>query len=90
MPTLMIGYDLSRPGQDYGDLIESIKQAGAWWHHLDSTWLVKTSLNASAMRDRLGAYLDSDDELLVLDVSGDGWAGKGFEQRAYDWIRNNL
>lgn len=44
VPTLLIGYDLNAPGQDYGDLIEAVKASGARWHYLDSTWLVKTSL----------------------------------------------
>lgn len=90
MPTLMIGYDLNSPGQRYSDLIARIKNHGAWWHHLDSTWFVRTSLSASTMRDDLRRYIDSGDELLVVDVTGDGWAGRGFEERAYEWLRNNL
>lgn len=90
MPTLLVGYDLNRPGQDYTDLIASIKQAGAWWHHLDSTWLVKTSLSTTQLRDRLSGFLNAGDKLLVVDVTGDFWAGTGFAPRAYDWIRNNM
>ena len=44
MGTLLIGYDLDKPDQDYSDLIAAIKKLGAWWHHLDSTWLVKSDL----------------------------------------------
>jgi hypothetical protein len=90
MPILLVGYDLNRPGQHYSELIDAIKDAGAWWHHLDSTWFVKSSLSAQQLRDRLAAHIDSGDELLVLDVTGDGWAGTGFEQRAFDWLRSNL
>ena len=90
MPTLMIAYDLNRPGQDYSGLIARIKRHGPWWHHLDSTWFVRTTLSASEMRDDLGRFLDSGDELLVMNVSGDWWAGRGFDQRAYDWFRDNL
>lgn len=42
------------------------------------------------MRDKLKAYVDAGDELLVLDVTGDDWAGAGFDPRAYDWLRKNL
>ena len=90
MPTLMIGYDLNQPGQDYSRLIERIKSHGRWWHYLDSTWLVVTGLAAMDMVNDLRQYVDSDDELLVLDVSGDTWAGVGFPQAAYDWLRQNV
>jgi hypothetical protein len=90
MPTLVIGYDLNRPGQSYRPLIERIKNHGSWWHHLDSTWFVVTSLTPTQMRDDLRRYIDSSDELLVLNVTHDSWAGVGFEQRAYDWLNNNL
>lgn len=90
MATLLIGYDLNTPGQDYSPLIARIKELGAWWHYLDSTWLVKTALTLTQVRDRLRPLIDSSDELLVLDVSSASWAGAGFPQGAYDWLRNNL
>lgn len=45
-----INYDLKRPGQNYEALYEAIKSCGAWWHHLGSTWLVDTNLNAKGIR----------------------------------------
>lgn len=77
MRTLLIGYDLNRPGQDYEDLIDEIKSSDAWWHHLDSAWLVSTEPTPIELCDRLKSLIDSGDELLVLDVTGRGhaWAG---------------
>jgi hypothetical protein len=40
--TMLVGYDLNKPAQDYPKLIEKLKNFSAWWHHLDSTWLVRT------------------------------------------------
>lgn len=54
MGTLLIGYDLDKPDQDYSDLIAAIKKLGAWWHHLDSTWLVKSDLTPKEARDLFG------------------------------------
>jgi len=34
--------------------------------------------------------IDSSDELLVIDVTGKSWAGRGFEDSAYSWLRDNL
>lgn len=86
---MLVGYDLNKPGQDYGPLIKRLKAVGAyWWHHLDSTWLIKTSLTAVELRDDLRQYVDSSDELLVVDVTGRAWAGLGFA--SYDWLHARL
>lgn len=39
MATLLVGYDLNKPGQNYDDLWVHLKDLGPWWHYLDSTWL---------------------------------------------------
>lgn len=90
MYTMMVGYDLNKAGKNYDDLITSIKSLGAWWHYLDSTWLVKTSLSTSDVRDKLGRYIDTDDELLVIDVTKGPAAWKGFDESAAKWLRDNL
>lgn len=90
MSTLLIGYDLNREGQKYNELITKIKSLGAWWHHLDSTWIVKTSLTASSVRDILSPLTDSNDELLVIDITGDAAAWKGFNESGSKWLKDNL
>jgi hypothetical protein len=89
MSTFLIGYDLNKTGKDYKALTDEIKKLGAWWHHLDSTWLVISSLTASQIRDKLKPFIDSDDELLVVLSSGVG-AWTGFNQSGSDWLKNNL
>lgn len=49
----LISYDLNRPGQGYARLYDGIKELGAWWHYLDSTWLVDTNLTSSQIFERL-------------------------------------
>ena len=90
MATLLVGYDLNRPGQDYPELIDNLKSYGTWWHHLDSTWLVVTELTPREMRDALRRFLDEADELLVVDVSGDPAAWHGFKSRGSDWLKEHL
>lgn len=87
MATILIGYDLNAQ-KNYAELIEAIKQLGPWWHHLDSMWLVKTSLKPTEVRDLLRQHLDRDDELLVIDVSSRSraWNG-GFSERAQKWLK---
>ena len=92
MATHLIGYDLHpSKGETYESLFESIKALGAWWHHLDSTWLVTSALTAAQIRDRLKAHLPAaDDQLLVLTVSGDAGAWYGFSDSGSKWLKSNL
>lgn len=90
MATYLIGYDLNESDKDYADLIEAIKGlAESWWHHLDSTWIIKHVGPASSIRDSLKPHIDSNDELLVVKLSGEGaWAG--FNDKGSAWLKNNL
>jgi hypothetical protein len=90
MGTLLIGYDLNKNDSDYFELIDAIKTMGAWWHHLDSTWLVKTDLNAVAIRDALRPHLDANDELLVVDVTDDARAWCGFSEKGSKWLKETF
>lgn len=89
MATYLIGYDLNAPGQDYKELIEAIKTLGAWWHHLDSTWIVKHDGPATNIRDTLQPHIDANDELLVVKLTGEA-AWVGFNTKGSTWLKNNL
>lgn len=88
MPAYLIGYDLDKPGQDYSNLFEAIKGiANGWWHHLDSTWLIRHVGPASFIRDTLRPHIDANDELLVVTLSGE-WASSNLSEPANDWLRS--
>jgi hypothetical protein len=89
MRTLLVGYDLNKAGQDYDDLID-VLETFDHWHDLDSTWLIRTDETPTAVRDNLKRFLDSNDELLVIDVSGDAAAWTGFSASANAWIKAAL
>lgn len=88
--TLMVGYDLNKTGQNYDKLIEALKSNyDNWWHHLDSTWLIKTSKTCVEVRDELRAFIDSNDELLVAELTGvAAWCG--IADSGSTWLKNNL
>jgi hypothetical protein len=88
--TLLVGYDLNKPIQNYGPLIARLKAFEVWWHCLDSTWLLKTDLTAVNVRDALRPLIDASDELLVLDVTSDPWAWIGFSGDCGAWFSNNM
>ncbi|MCS4162950.1 MULTISPECIES: SinR family protein [Sphingobacterium] len=87
--TYLIGYDLNRTGQDYETLIDEIKKLGTWWHCLDSTFIIKSTSTATLIRNHLMTFIDSNDELLVVGLSGEG-AWTGFSNECSNWLKNNL
>lgn len=89
MKTYLVCYDLNRPGQDYAKLIEAIKSHSNWWHHLDSTWIIKTNRSAFEVCEHLKAYIDSTDELLVIEGTRDA-AWIGFNEKGSSWLKENL
>jgi hypothetical protein len=86
----MIGYDLNKSDKDYEHLINKIKETfGTWWHHLDSTWIVKSNLTAVQIRDMLQPFIDNNDELLVASLDGvSAWTG--FDETGSQWLKNNI
>lgn len=89
MAAYIIGYDLNKPGQDYTSLFESIKKIGTWWHCLDSTWIVISTLTSSQIRDRLVKHIDANDKLLVAKLAGEA-AWHGLDEQCSKWLKDNL
>lgn len=87
--THLISYDLNNPGKNYSPLYDAIKNIGTWWHCLDSTWLVSTTMAATQVRDKLKPFLDQNDELLVAELSGEA-AWIGFNYECSNWLKNQL
>lgn len=90
MATLLVGYDLDKPGQDYTKLVDKLNSFPAHWHCLDSTWMVVADLTPEQLRDQLQPLIDQNDKLLVIDVSNDSAAWVGFNEKCSSWIKNNL
>src|SRR6202012_3895933 len=70
MAMILIAYDI-HPGSGprYDDLVEAIQSLGAWWHHLETVWIVRSVRSPIEIRDRLKALIGTDDQLLVLDIT---------------------
>lgn len=92
--TYLVCYDLNKEGAAYSAankrLTDAIKALfSAWWHHLDSTWIVLSDMTAVQIRDALKRHIDDDDELLIVASSGVGaWAG--FNPNGASWLQANL
>jgi hypothetical protein len=84
----VVSYDLRQPGRDYKSLFEELKRSPAWWHYLESTWLISTTENANQLYSRLARYLDPNDSILIIQAGTDryGW----LPEDAWKWIQQAL
>jgi hypothetical protein len=91
MATILIACDIHPPkGDTYDSLVKAIQPLGAWWHHLELTWIVKSVHTPGEIRDQLKSHIGSDDQLLVIDISDApaGWVG--INTAGSNWLDDNI
>jgi len=73
MSVYLVSYDLDKPGKDYTGIIDAIRNMGGV-KGLYSEWFVVTqTMDAKSIFDRLAPFIDSNDRLLILGLSGEAW-----------------
>ena len=90
MAVYMITYDLNSKGQNYEDVIQSIKDAstGAWCSYWKSSYLIKSNLTVQQVSDKITPHLDSNDRLIVIETKANyqGW----LSEKQWKYIRDNI
>jgi len=92
MKTFLISYDLGVPEthSDYTILANHIKSLYAFWARpVKSVWIIKSDNNAAQIRDSIKLGLDSNDKLIVVELSGD-WGTYNITKEVTDWMKTNL
>lgn len=87
----MITYDLNKQGKDYDNLIQAIKDAstGAWCSYWKSSYLIKSNLSsAEKVFDKISPYIDSDDRVLVIEVTKNYWGW--LESQQWEYIQKSI
>jgi hypothetical protein len=86
--TILIAYDVhSTTDKAYDDLVAAIHSLGAWWHHLETVWMVRSERTPDEIRDQLKLYIGADDQLLVLDVTGNRLGSTGINDAGSEWLQ---
>ena len=86
MYRMLISYDLISPGTDYDELYEYLQSFPQSKHPLESVWVVKTDKKQDAIRDELKKIVDTNDKVLIVDITGCGSAWHNIP--AENWIKN--
>lgn len=66
---LLITYDLDKPGQNYDGVHAKIKSLGHWYHPQLSVFYLHTALTAKEAHAAIWSVMDSNDRLIVADVT---------------------
>jgi len=87
MNTILISYDLIKPGKDYTNLWNHLKAYGNWAKPLESVWLIRTDLSAAQIRDAALNHIDQNDKILVVDMTGRASAWNNLQDDVSNWIK---
>lgn len=79
MKVYQIDYDL-RKNRNYEPLHDRIRTYPAWCRPLESSWVIGTTNTLTQVRDYLKGAMDSDDGILVTELTGAAaWSGLSAE-----------
>lgn len=91
MNTLLVSYDLQAPGKDYQKLWDYLRSYDYFAKPLESLWLIKTDSTPEQVRDLVCAnYVDKNDKIFIVDVTGKSAAWINLPNKVSDWIKENL
>jgi hypothetical protein len=93
MNKILFTYDLNKdsPSDKWGEIRDVIVAAfPTHWRRLTTTWIVETPSTPTQVRDWLRQFLDSNDELLVADISGKEIAWAGLDDSDAKWLNDVL
>ena len=89
--SMLIAYDIhpSR-GKAYDDLTQAIQSLGVWWLHLETVWIVQCEYTPTEIRHRLASHIGVEDQLLVIDITGDAAKWVGVNDAGSNWLAENI
>lgn len=91
MRTLLVSYDLVSPVKNYQPLWDFLQSFNRWAKPVASLYLLKTDFTAEELRNNLrDNYLDIDDKVIVIDVTGRTAAWLHLADKVSTWIKSNL
>lgn len=90
MKLYLITYKLTLPESSYANLITYLKTAPYWARPMESTWIIKTEIEAVAIRDAIKERVHLNDKVLVIEFSCFHWATFNVSKEVTDWFKSNL
>lgn len=91
MNLLLVTYELRGPNQMQRRtaIAQTISTSPAWWHHLESTWLILTNDSPEELTEQLSPHLGDSDHLLIVGVDRNITQSGLLPQHAWDWLEHH-
>ena len=90
MAVYLITYDLNSTGQKYEEVIQTIKDAAtAYCSYWKSSYLIKSSLTANQIVDKIKPHLDNNDKLIVVEAKTSNYQG-WLSKEQWKFINENI
>lgn len=91
MNTYWVNYDLNQSGQHYSDLIEFLESDDLGWAKpLKSSYFIQTSMTVSELLDAVMRRVDDNDQVVVVEVTGQSWAAYGMPSEVGSWMERSI
>ena len=91
LSTILIACDIhSKQPSEYDDLTEAIRSLGAWWHHLETVWIVRSDKTPGEVRDKLATFIGADDQIFVADITGIPAEWTGINEAGSNWLKGHI
>jgi hypothetical protein len=84
----MVSYDLKSEASQYAPLFDELKRSHAWWHYLESTWIVVRYDPMVDFANKIVPLIYQPDRLVIMPAKGPalGW----LPTEAWNWIAANV
>lgn len=79
----------SRIRQDYATLWDHLRSYWNWAKLLESVWLIRTASAAEQIRDAAVNYVDQNDKIFAVDITGKDSAWRNLSDDISEWIKSN-
>lgn len=88
--TLLILFDSDADRAQKENLITNMKRISSTWARLlPNAWLITSTQDSGMVRDELKGYIPGN-KIIVINVTGDGWATSFISDEVTAWMKENL
>ena len=86
---IFISYDLKAPNRDYTNVINTIKELGAWARIQQSLWFVSSDLSTEEITNKVWQQMDSNDNLIVINTNENAAYWNNLSDEVSNHIKEN-
>ncbi len=89
MNSYVVLLKLTMPESSYTNLETYLKTADSWAKPMSNVWIIKTSVDASTLRDGVKSRIYNIDQTIILSLDK-YWATSNVSREITDWMKITL